>query len=110
MFRAEQKIMTAKFFTASQWHIFRAVLLCVLFLLTLILTRGNGNIVDELAVSVVCTNNMVPMPALLETLNLAADPCSSGVIKHLPLLIHSSSGDRGECLQMSACISYSSPT
>ena len=76
--------MTDKLFTATQWHIFRAVLLCVLFLLTLILTRGNGNIVDELAMSVVCINNMDPMPALLETLNLAADPCGSGVIKHLP--------------------------
>ena len=65
---------------------------------------------DELAVSVVCINNMDPMPALPETLNLATDPGSSGVIKHLPLLIHSSSGDRGECLQVSACISYSSLT
>ena len=56
--------------------------------------------------SVVYINNMDPMPALPEILNLAADPCSSGVIKHLPLLLHSSSGDRGECLQVSACISY----
>ena len=71
-------------FTASQWHIFRAVLLCVLFLLTLILPRESGNIVDELAVSVVCINNMDPMPALPEILNLATDPGSSGVIKHLP--------------------------
>ena len=39
---------------------------------------------DELAVSVVCINNMDPMPELPEILNLATDPGSSGVIKHLP--------------------------
>ena len=79
MFRAEQKIVTAKLFTASQWYIFSlwsSFILCFISSHTLILpARLSGNIVDKLAVSVVCIINMDPMPTLRTAATGNFKPC-----------------------------------